>query len=187
MAAPADLANRIRSKELSAFDFDVFKKFQVTCDLLALPYVDERERQTFSRPTLRSLALKIVRNRHLRTKYKARIRCPEPFIIVPRGATILFQVEVKNWTYITWDATRPDFLRLGVRLRTCDKERVDELPGSILPPSVAGPYGKDKALLRTTVPSNPGNYKLTIDVVHESICWFSDQGSTALEFELKVE
>jgi hypothetical protein len=41
--------------------------------------------------------------------------------------------------------------------------------------------------LRATVPSEPGDYKLTIDVVQESICWFSDQGSSALEFDLKVE
>ena len=75
MAAPADLANRIRSKELGAFDFDVFKKIQLTCDLLALPYVNEPVRQTFSRPTLKSWALRIVRNKHRKSKHKARICC----------------------------------------------------------------------------------------------------------------
>lgn len=187
MAAPADLANRIRSKELGAFDFDVFKKIQLTCDLLALPYVNEPVRQTFSRPTLKSWALRIVRNKHRKSKYKARIRCSEQFLTVPRGATILLQVEVKNSTRTTWDATRPDLLRLGVQLRAFDSERVDELPGAILPSSVASLYGKDEIFLRATVPSEPGDYKLTIDVVQESICWFSDQGSSALEFDLKVE
>jgi hypothetical protein len=72
-------------------------------------------------------------------------------------------------------------------LRAFDSERVDELPGAILPSSVASLYGKDEIFLRATVPSEPGDYKLTIDVVQESICWFSDQGSSALEFDLKVE
>jgi hypothetical protein len=41
--------------------------------------------------------------------------------------------------------------------------------------------------LRAKVPSKPGSYKLKIDVVHESVCWFSDHGSSPLEISLQVE
>ena len=73
------------------------------------------------------------------------------------------------------------------RLQPCGSEAVTELPGYILPSTVANPVGRDRVPLRAKVLLNAGNYKLTIDVVQESACWFSDRGSGPLEFLLQVE
>jgi hypothetical protein len=188
-AAPADLANRIERRGLSAFDFDVYKNIQVTCELLSLPYAEDVQRKPALGGLWKSWARMLIapNAENKATRYQARIRSSVPSIAAPRGATILFQIDVRNRTYKTWDVNKPNFLRLGVLLQTTGNESITELPGLILPAAIAKPLGRDTLALRVTVPSKSGRYKLTIDVVQESICWFSEHGSSPLEFSLQVE
>ena len=188
-AAPADLANRIAREGLTAFDFDVYKQFRVSCDLLALPYDDYDQDQTASHGFLKSRLRKLIRQKgHQQpTRYQARIYSDKRSISAPSNATLLFQIEVQNRTHQAWDLSRPDFLRLGIRLQPCGNAAFTELPGYILPSTVANALGRDTVPLRAKAPLNSGNYKLTIDVVQESVCWFSDRGSNPLEFILQVE
>jgi hypothetical protein len=182
----ADLANRIG---LGAFDFDVYKNIQVTCDLLSLPYIEEVQQKPTLGSFFKSWARKpIAANAENKaTQYQARIRSPVTSIAAPRGAPILFQIDVRNCTYKAWDLNKPNFLRLGILLQTTGNESIGELPGLILPATIAKSLGRDTVALRAKVPSKPGSYKLKIDVVQESVCWFSDHGSSPLEFSLPVE
>ena len=186
MAAPAELANQIQSRELSAFEFDVYTKIRATCDLLSLPFDVSQEpisRFDLIKSWLRKLSQ--FRGNANPTGYQASFRTADHAFAAPRGATILFQIKVRNCTHKGWDLNSSGFLRLGVQLHGENGPPI-ELPGVILPSTIANPLGQDMVALRTTMPSDPGNYKLRMDVVQESVCWFSDRGSSPLEFSLQV-
>ena len=187
LATPqANLANCIG---LGAFDFDVYKNIQVICELLSLPYIEEVQQKPALRGFWKSRTREVIaaNTDNKATQYQARIRSPVTSIAAPRGAPILFQIDVQNRTYKAWDLNKPNFLRLGVLLQTTGNEAISELPGLILPATIAKSLGRDTVALRAKVPSKPGSYKLKIDVVHESVCWFSDHGSSPLEISLQVE
>ena len=63
---------------------------------------------------------------------------------------------------------------------------IRELPGIPIPP-LAGPAGgHDVAILDFEMPAAAGRYHLVVDVVEDSVCWFSDRGSSPLFIELDV-
>jgi hypothetical protein len=65
-------------------------------------------------------------------------------------------------------------------------ETIRELPGVVVPLGAARSGGCDMVPLRVTLPARTGQYKLMVDVVQESVCWFSDRGSPPLELPLSV-
>ena len=56
-----------------------------------------------------------------------------------------------------------------------------------MPAGAARPSGHDRVLLPVDLPEQPGEYKLSLAVVQEWVCWFSDRGSQPLVLSLLVE
>jgi organic radical activating enzyme len=139
---------------------------RVACELLSLPYAKDDG---------------VI-------GYRARFRSDDSAIVAPAGSTVLFNINVENRTDQNWDPGGSDYLRLGVLLKTAAGETIHELQGgSILPVGVSRPGGRDMVQLWVTVPAQPGQYKLILDVVHEWVCWFSERGSPPLLLSLHVE
>jgi organic radical activating enzyme len=118
--------------------------------------------------------------------YKARIRADDSVITVPAGASINFNIDVVNRTGRAWDNRRSDYLRLGCLLKTMRGQTIRELNGIRLAAAAARPGGQEEIWLHVSLPQEPGNYKLWIDVVQEWVCWFSDRGSQPLECTIHV-
>ena len=157
-------------------------KIHAQCELLALPYKDGTSADGSSTGFWTSWPRQLIRQ-VLGTGtdgYRARISADGSFATAPPGSTILFNVTVENRTDQTWDIGGSDYLRLGVLLKTTTGEMIRELEGVALPRQVARPSGRDTVLLRATLPEQPGEYKLILDVVREWVCWFSDRGSPPL-------
>jgi hypothetical protein len=117
----------------------------------------------------------------------ARLRAAEYSISAPAGATILFDFSVENDTGRTGDLGGSTRFRLGVLLRTAAEEFICELPGYLLPSEAGQPGGRTSAPLTVTLPEQPGQYQLIIDVVDlEGHYWFLDRGSPPLVCRLLV-
>lgn len=48
------------------------------------------------------------------------------------------------------------------------------------------PGDRRRMALTVTAPSEPGNYRLQFDLVHEGVCWFADVGSAIAQIETTV-
>ena len=87
--------------------------------------------------------------------YRARFRCGR--LLHRRSCRIhsLFNISVENKTEQTWDVAGPNYLRLGVLLKTAAGETIRELPGgAVVPAGAARPSGHDTILLPVMCRSN---------------------------------
>jgi hypothetical protein len=107
-------------------------------------------------------------------------------IAAPPGVSIAFKVVVENRTDRAWDQAGANYLRLGVKLKAASGKTWRELPGVILPATTVQPHGKGTVILVVDLPSEAGTYRLLIDLVQEWVCWFSDRGSSPLDFTVDV-
>jgi hypothetical protein len=158
MAANAEIDSLLAGRGIN--HLASYHEISARCELLALPYTDGH-------------------------KYKARFSAAESSINVPTGASITFAIDVENHTDQSWDAAASNSLRLGVRLQGTGRPTT-ELNGMMLPPATTRPDGASRVLLPINLPAEPGNYKLTIDVVQEGVCWFLDRGSRPLKCSVRI-
>lgn len=101
------------------------------------------------------------------------LRC----LISLAAPAVLFNIAVENRIAQSWDVDQANHIRLGVLLKSPSGQKIDELPGIKLPTTVARPRGNDTILLPVKLPEQSGEYVLIVYLVHEWVCWFSEQGS----------
>jgi hypothetical protein len=163
LASNADIDIRLAEKGIG--NIHAYSEVAVRCTLFSLPYAGHME-----------LA-----------GYWARFHADQTDLTAPARSIVVFNISVENRADQTWTAGSGNYLRLGVLLRTTDGETVQELAGVILPPDVSSAGGVGMVPVQVNLPEQPGEYKLVIDVVHEFVCWFFEQGSTPLECSLRIE
>jgi len=124
--------------------------------------------------------------------FKATITLPEPPSSLQPGQKTQLMVKVKNISDVTWPAHgRPadGFFQVNLGNNWYDEKnvRIEKHPyvRSGLPHDLH-PGEEVEVPLDITAPSNPGQYTLQIDLVQEMVTWFSEKGSTAPKFKVKV-
>ncbi len=107
-----------------------------------------------------------------------------------QDTTYKFKVKVKNTGALTWNRNGEDPVRLGYHwIDFNSKETVvfDDGKRSVIPEDVVNVGGETVFDLTVVAPSEPGEYILQIDLVQESVTWFSYQGVPPLERFVSVD
>lgn len=98
------------------------------------------------------------------------------------GQTITFPVTVHNLGTLTWPQDGPQPVCLGYRFYQNQKAVAlspEEEVNTRLPHDVP-PDQHVTINARLQLPSEPGNYTLVLDLIHEGVTWFQDQRSDTL-------
>ena len=108
------------------------------------------------------------------------------------GAKEVLQVKVKNDGNLLWLARAPqgwmNIVTLGDRWLTADENGVvNDLDSRAVLPHDLKPGEEAELTLTVTAPSMPGVYTLELDMVHEGVTWFYQQGSPTLRWQVTVE
>jgi hypothetical protein len=124
--------------------------------------------------------------------FKATITLPEPPVSLQPGQKLQLKVKVKNVSDVVWPAhgrAADGFFQVNLGNNWYDERnvRIEKNPyvRSGLPHDLQ-PNEEVEIPLNITAPSNPGQYTLQIDLVQEMVAWFSEKGSTAPKFKVKV-
>ena len=124
--------------------------------------------------------------------YRAKISVTKPPAVMKAGAKEVLQVKVKNAGNIVWQARAPqgwmNIVTLGDRWLTADENGVvNDLDSRAVLPHDLKPGEETELTLTVTAPQVPGDYVLELDMVHEGVTWFYEQGSRTLRWHVKVE
>jgi riboflavin transporter FmnP len=124
--------------------------------------------------------------------YRAKISVAQPPAVMKAEAKEVLQVRVKNAGNVVWQARAPqgwmNIVTLGDRWLTADENGVvnDMDSRAVLPHDLKA--GEEiEITLTVTAPRVPGDYVLELDMVHEGVTWFYEQGSRTLRWHVKVE
>lgn len=119
-------------------------------------------------------------------QYNAIISSELSEIMAEVGQELEFVVTVRNEGTMTWisDAEKGIFLSYHIYEKAGD-EYIHEGERTNLP-SALRPGEETGLLLSLNAPSEPGEYRLVIDMVHEQVTWFEMAGSNPYEIELTV-
>ncbi len=124
--------------------------------------------------------------------YGASIVAKEQPTVMKAGAKVALQFTVRNFGRRTWLARTPEgwhnVVTLADRwLQPDGKTVVNNMDTRTMLPHDLN-RGDETALeLTVTVPQVPGEYILEIDMVHEGVTWFYEQGSPTLRWTITVE
>lgn len=103
-------------------------------------------------------------------------------------ASVVFDVDVrlKNTGWMAWNADSREPVCLSYHWRDTDDQMLvrDGLRTSV--PRVAT-GGETSIVLRVEAPERPGRVTLSIDLVHEGVTWFADQGVAPCEVMLRID
>jgi riboflavin transporter FmnP len=124
--------------------------------------------------------------------YRAKISVAQPLAVMKAGAKEGLQVRVKNVGNVVWQARAPqgwmNIVTLGDRWLTADENGVvNDLDSRAVLPHDLKPGEEAELTLTLTAPQVPGDYVLELDMVHEGVTWFYEQGSRTLRWHVKVE
>ena len=119
---------------------------------------------------------------------RAQIRSSEPPpASVKAGAKVELPLSLKNegdTLWLTGQTVRAGMVMPGIRIFDQQGEIVRETHGPLLPRAVAP--GQSIALtVEFLAPQRPGKYSIKIDLVDQHVCWFEEEGSEPLMFELE--
>jgi hypothetical protein len=125
-------------------------------------------------------------------KYRAGIFVTQPPAAMKAGAKEVLQVKVKNDGNLLWLARAPqgwmNIVTLGDRWLTADENGVvNDLDSRAVLPNDLKPGEEAELTLTVTAPGVPGVYTLELDMVHEGVTWFYQQGSPTLRWQVTVE
>ena len=123
--------------------------------------------------------------------YQAQITWQEAFINAKSGAKTSVRVKVKNVSDITWPSFEGSNGKYHINL---GNHWLDEFGNLIVNddgreplPENLKPGEEVDILLTVSVPLEPGNYILELDMVHEQVTWFRDKGSQTTRVPFLVE
>jgi hypothetical protein len=125
-------------------------------------------------------------------KYRAKIFVTQPPAVMKAGAKEVLQVKVRNAGNMLWLARAPqgwmNIVTLADRWLTADENGVvNDLDSRAVLPHDLKPGEEVDLTLTVTAPGMPGVYMLELDMVHEGVTWFYEQGSPTLRWQVKVE
>lgn len=103
------------------------------------------------------------------------------------GASLTLDVDVTNVSAKTWLQQQCGAIRLGNHWLDSTGERMLQRDdGRTLLPETMPPGLACRVPLTITAPGESGDYVCELDLAHEGIRWFHDQGSAVLRFAVKV-
>ncbi|HEV2827146.1 MAG TPA: hypothetical protein VGW76_06040 [Pyrinomonadaceae bacterium] len=129
---------------------------------------------------------------HTVSPYRAKISVAQPPAVMKAGAKEVLQVKVRNAGSVVWQARAPqgwmNIVTLGDRWLTADENGVvNDMDSRAVLPHDLKPGEEIEITLTVTAPRVPGDYVLELDMVHEGVTWFYEQGSRTLRWHVKVE
>ena len=123
--------------------------------------------------------------------YKADIKLQEALITAKPSSKTAIQVKVKNISDITWpsftESSGKYHIDLGNHWLNESGEVIVNDDGREPLPNNLPPMEETLLSLTITIPGEPGNYILELDMVHEQVAWFKDKGSKTTRVPIKVE
>jgi hypothetical protein len=124
--------------------------------------------------------------------YRANISATQQPTVMKAGAKQILQLNVRNAGNDVWKARAPQgwmgIVTLGDRWLTADASGVvNEMDSRGVLPHDLKPGEESEIILTVTAPQVPGQYVLELDMVHEGVTWFYQQGSPTLRWHVSVE
>jgi len=124
--------------------------------------------------------------------YRANILVTEAPVLMKAGTKETLKVRVKNGGNTVWLASASqgwiNIVTLGDRWLTADESSVvNDMDSRAVLPHDLSPGEEVELTLTVTAPRVPGDYVLELDMVHEGVTWFYEQGSRTLRWQVKVE
>ena len=105
------------------------------------------------------------------------------------GEAFTAEAEVTNPTDTAWlrEGRRGQgYVRLGAHLLAADGRTLDADYGRAPLPRDVGRRESARVSLALTAPRDPGRYRVCLDLVNEGTCWFAQEGSPTVSFDLEV-
>jgi len=124
--------------------------------------------------------------------FKATLTLPDPPATMQPGQKQTLNVKVKNASDTVWPARgrlEDGFYQVNLGDVWYDAKGVRIEPHPYVRsglPNDLQPGQEVEVPLIITAPSAPGDYTLTIDLVQEMVAWFSEKGSTAPKFKVRI-
>jgi hypothetical protein len=124
--------------------------------------------------------------------YRAELSTLNQPTVMKAGAREVIHLKVKNVGRGVWPSRVAKgwfgIVTAGDRWLAADGRRVvNELDSRIALPHDLKPGEILELVLPVTAPLEPGQYIVEIDMVHEGVTWFYQQGSSTLQWKVKVE
>lgn len=108
--------------------------------------------------------------------YLCEILADVPRVLAP-GQAVTLIVNVKNTSSRPWNQSDSGGIRLGNHWADSAGRMLIQDDGRGFLPDIMTPTESCQVLLTVNVPSEPGEYQLELDAVHEGITWFGDRGA----------
>jgi hypothetical protein len=127
--------------------------------------------------------------------FKAQVTLADPPKQLRAGQKEVITVKVKNISDAIWWQRggeindRPDnkfYIAVGNRWLDKDGKLTSETEGHNGLIKDVKPGEEIEMPLQITAPKQPGEYSLSLDLVQESVAWFSEKGSTATRVKITV-
>lgn len=118
--------------------------------------------------------------------YSAGVACKTQIRNVTPGAELELSVEVANRSPLAWEQDRYGSIRVGNHWLSSSGEMLIQDDGRAILPSTVEAGGQSLVKLYAKAPSQPGDYILVIDVVHEGVTWFEGRGSSVPQVRVSV-
>jgi hypothetical protein len=123
--------------------------------------------------------------------FKAQITFQEPFINAQAGSHATIRVKVRNIGDVTWPALENFDSKYQVTLGNHWLDDGGNLlvrnDGRVNLPNDLRPMEEIVLILAITIPEEPGNYVLELDMVQEAVTWFKDKGNETTSVQIQVE
>ncbi|HBB87953.1 MAG TPA: hypothetical protein DC047_10090 [Blastocatellia bacterium] len=128
----------------------------------------------------------------LSSAYRAQITSTRQPVVMEPGAKEVLHFKVRNLGANVWSSHSPQgwigVMTIGDRWLTADGSGVvNEMDSRTVLSHDVKPGEETEIELTVTAPNVPGEYLLEIDMVHEGVTWFYQQGSRTLRWQVKVE
>lgn len=121
--------------------------------------------------------------------FKAKISLNSPIKKLYNDSSYIFEVNVENISNLKWNSENKlpiSTIRLGNHWLDKDKNMIQIDDGRTSLQSDLNPGENILLKLPITTPKKPGTYYLELDMVQESVSWFSNKGSQPLLIEVKL-
>ena len=120
------------------------------------------------------------------TRHRAQLQVSLPEPVVAAQAEVPVQAQLANTGTYTWQVAGDGYTRFRIMLCSAEGALLQrDFVAQRLPQPV--PPGASVNLdFSFEAPVQAGLYRLRFDMVHEQVCWFSDQRSDYVELELQV-
>ncbi len=119
--------------------------------------------------------------------YRAELSCSSAALVANAGSALTVTVTLRNPTHHVWPPS-PDGIGLGVgnHWLAADGAELQRDDGRAYLTTEVPSEHSTRLDLTVTAPSQPGDYLLEIDMVHEAVTWFAGKGSATLRLPVRV-